>query len=511
MAVVATLWGALLVVAPAQYEVPGLIQFQVLVDGQEHTERCRGFAYAKERPRELALDGSLGEPLRLAAGRYQVRVECRDAEGGVVSVVDNVVVRSGATTHQRLSLRRGNVVVQTLRDGGRVTAEVEVLEPRLEIVVAQGRSGNELRVPAGRYQVRVRFEQEGALPCQVTRAVQVAAGRTARLTLDLSDGTLVVNALRNGKAAAGLVTLFPPGSTERLTEFATGHEALVPPGAYDLVVSLESSYDFEGKRLRKVEVLPGKARRERVAFTMGTLHVDTRLYGETVPSRVYLYLPAATDYFNFTAANQDVDLSPGRYRLRAVLDDSVSYDAARPRELGMERTVTIRVGRNERLHLNFTPGVLRVDATKNGKPEVAALTVWTSSPRQKLTGGAAGEPMTIAAGRYDIDVLYPNGRGGDLEQLKDVVIESGSETRRLVNIERGTLTLDTFDRGSRVDAEVRFYKKSSKAPSVTVRGGEAAELAPEVYEIEIAHGNKSRWVSPMRVTAGSWEVRRVEF
>jgi hypothetical protein len=511
MAVAAIAWLAARTVLPSQYELPGQLEIHVVVDGKDRTAGCRAFAYAADRPRELALDGSLAEPLRLAAGRYQVRVECRDDEGSVASVLDSVQVRSSATTRQRLVLQRGTVVVQTQRDGGRLTAEVQILEPRHGVVVASGLSGNELRVPAGRYHVRVRHEPDAGLPCQVQRELSVSAGRTARLSLDLSDGTLVVNAVRNGKPAAGLVSLFAPGRSERLLEFGTGHEALVPPGLYDVVVALESSYDFEGRRLRKVEVRPGQARRERVAFTMGTLHVETRLYGENVGSRVYLYLPGATDYFNFTASNQDADLSPGRYRVRAVLDDTVPYDAARPRELGMERSVTVRAGGSERLRLDFTPGVLRVDALKNGKPEVAALTVWTAEPRVKLTGGAAGEPMAIAAGRYDIDVLYPNGRGGDLAQLRGVVVEGGREARRQVNIERGTLTLDTYDRGSRVDAEVRYYKKSSKEPTAVARGGEAVELEPEVYEIEIVHGQKSRWVPPMRVTAGGWEVRRVEF
>jgi len=148
---------------------------------------------------------------------------------------------------------------------------------------------------------------------------------------------------------------------------------------------------------------------------------------------------------------------------------------------------------------------------KNEKPAPAALTIWNQNPRLKLTRGSAGEPIAVAAGVYEIDILYPNGRGGDLANLKNVRVETGGITQRKVNIERGNLIIDTYDQGSRVDAEVRFFKKSSKEPYVVVRGRETAELPVGVYEIEITHGSKSRWVSDMRVTAGSWETRKVEF
>ncbi|MBN2360637.1 MAG: hypothetical protein JXR83_14370 [Deltaproteobacteria bacterium] len=493
-----------------QFEAPGLFKARAIVNGRDSTDECRLYAYAEGRPQELALDAPMVDGLRLAAGAYRVRIECRTEDGPLVTWLHRVAVASNRTTARSLQLRTGAIIVQTERDGGTVYAEVAV-EGGRGAVVASGQSGNRLVVAAGSYQVRVKLSPEGTIPCQIERTIRVAAGRTARLNLDLSDGTVRFAITRNGKPASGLVVLHPANASERLIEFATGHEALVPPGRYDATVTLESSYDFEGKRVKGLEVRPGMLAKKTVAFVTGKLQAEARIQGQPVAAKVYLYLPGALDYFNFFTSGQSIDLSPGRYRLRAILDDSVPYTAARPVGLGVERSVAIRVGKSEVVGFDFTPGALIVHALKNRKPAQAALTIWTHKPRVRLTAGAANETLAIAAGVYDVDVLFPNGRGGDLVQIKGVALTAGSTVRRSVNIERGSITIDSYDRGSRIDAEIRFYKKSSKAPFAVVRGGDAAELPPGVYEIEMVYGDRSRWVSPMRVAAGSWEVRKVEF
>lgn len=492
-----------------QFEAPGVVSARAVVNGSDVSDSCRMYAYAEGRPQELALDGPLIDGLRLAAGHYRVRVECRTDDGPLVTWLHRLPIRSNKTTARTLALRTGAIIVQTDRDGGTVYADIEVIDGQ-GAVVASGQSGNRLPVVSGAYRVQVKLTGAGAIPCRIERPLSVVAGRTARLNLDLSDGSVRFAVRRNGKPASGLVVLFPAGSAERLTEFATGHEALVPPGRYDAMVTLESSYDFEGKRIKGVEVRPGALVKQTVGFVAGTLRAEARLLGEVVPAKVYLYLPSGLDYFNFFSSGQNIDLSPGRYRLRAILDDSVPYTAARPTDLGVERSVTIRAGGRESVSFDFTPGALIVSALKNGKPAQAALTVWTQKPRVRLMTGAADDTLAVAAGVYDIDVLYPNGRGGDLEQIKGVPVGTGGTVRRSVNVQRGSITIDSYDQGTRVDAEIRFYKKSSKAPFAVVRGGDAAELPPGVYEIEMVYGDRSRWVSAMRVAPGSWEVRKIE-
>ena len=51
-----------------------------------------------------------------------------------------------------------------------------------------------------------------------------------RYTPNITGRHTIASFSRNGKPASGLVVLFPASSAERLIEFATGHEALVPPG-----------------------------------------------------------------------------------------------------------------------------------------------------------------------------------------------------------------------------------------------------------------------------------------
>jgi len=492
-----------------QFEAPGVFTARAVVNGSDVSDSCRLSAYAEGRPQELALDGPMIDGLRLAAGRYRVRIECRTDDGPLTTWLHQLPVQSNRTTNRTLALRTGAIIVQTERDGGTVYADVEVVDGR-GVIVASGQSGNRLLVVSGLYRARIKLAAVSGIACRLERPLSVAAGRTARLNLDLSDGSVRFAVTRNGKPASGLVVLFPANASERLAEFATGHEALVPPGRYDAMVTLESSYDFEGKRIKGIEVRPGAEAKQTVGFVAGTLRAEARMLGESVPAKIYLYLPSGLDYFNFFSSGQNIDLSPGRYRLRAILDDSVPYTAARPTDLGVERSVTIGAGGRESVSFDFTPGALVVTALKNGKPAQAALTVWTQKPRVRLMAGAADETLAIAAGVYDVDVLYPNGRGGDLEQIKGVKLGTGGTVRRSVNIERGSITIDSYDQGTRVDAEIRYYKKSSKEPFAMVRGGDAAELPPGVYEIEMVYGDRSRWVSPMRVTPGSWEVRKVE-
>lgn len=499
--------------AASQFATPGQISLRAKIDGKDHTQDCRVAAYPLQHPEDLALDGEMREALSLAPGLYQLRVSCRLGDDELVSVIDRWQVRSGQSREKKLSLHSARLVVNTRREGARINAEIQVLDKNTGICLAKGRNGNLLHAAAGPVRLRIRYTSDKRAKKQsvVERELRLAAGRTTRLEEDLSDSILTVGVQRNGKRSSGLVTLFAPGSTESLMEFSSWTDQLVPSGTYDIEVSLDSAYDFSKKRLRKVRLAPRAHKKINRNFKVGRLQVDSQIQGVSVPSRVYLYRPGAPEYFNFADSQQAIDLAPRKYEIRVVLDDSVAYDAIRPQVLGQRRRFVIAPGQTKSLRIDFSPGYMLIQAHKNKQATPAATTLWLHHPRVKLGGAAAGDTFAVAAGRYDVEVLFPNGRGGEIVPLLGVTIKPGQTTTRQVNIQRGNLTIDTYDNGVRVDAEVRFFKKNSQAALLVVRGGEAAELAPGLYEVQIAFGKKSRWVSAMRVKPGSWDVRRVGF
>lgn len=503
---VAALAGAVLAGAP---EKPGKLEVQVKIDDDEATHRCRVYTYLEQEPLELALDGAATYPLLLAPGRYRLQVACKHKDAELRSWHKGVQVRSDKLTRQSVALVSGAVLVQCRRNGRRVDAKVEIEDAELDGLVAEGRCGNQLLVPRGAYQVHGEMPCHEGLSCTSAQPVKVSGKGTARVNLDLSDTGVKVVTLRNGSPSPGLVSLFLPGTAQRLLEHPSGERSWMPPGRYDMVVALKSSYDFEGLRLKGVELHPGQRWDKTVSFDVGSLTVDARLQGVSVGAKVYLYRPGAPEFFNLADTGVAMDLSPGRYKLRVILDESVSFDAARPQQVGQVVEAVVQQGRDARATIDFTPGVLTVNAFKNDKKAEAAVAIWLLEPRQQLTVGAAGEPIAVAAGTYDVEVTFPNGFGGDVHPLGKIEVPIGKLVTREIRVSRGSVTVDVSAGGKRADAQVRFYKPSSKKALAELRSGETAELPPGRYEVEAVLDEQRTWLE-VQVVAGKWEVRKVE-
>lgn len=499
--------------AAQDFAQPGQLFVDVNIDGRDQSQNCRTYAYPVAHPEELALDGLSANGLTLAPDTYRLRLVCKSDTGPMIKVLNKVRLRSGQNLHKKISLRRSWIIVNTSREGARLEAELSLHDSNTDVVIAKGFSGNKLLAPAGSYSLRISYasSQQADAVSQVARRVTLKSGHTLRIKQDLSDSQIRVNIRNNGQRAEGVVSLFAPGSTEPLMEFAAGTDQLVPAASYDLRVSIDSAYDFSSQGPRRIKL---KARQKKtlvVNFHLAQLSVDSQIQGVSVKAKVYLFRPGAPEHFNFAESQEPIPLSPGKYKVRVVPDDSVAYDAVRPEDYGEERTITLRSGQKQKLRVDLSPGYLLITAKKNGKASPAAVSLWLHKPKIKLGGAAAGDTLAVAAGRYDVELLFPNGRGGDVKLLKNIQVRPGKTTSRSINIERGTLTIDSYDRGVRVDAKIMFFRKNSQAPVRVVRGGEAAELPPGVYEVQMRFEGKQRWVSAMRVTAGSWDVRKVEF
>lgn len=135
--------------------------------------------------------------------------------------------RVAVTVKQNGSVASGAFEVHRLADASHGTAGE---------IVASGRSGLAVRVPAGTYDVVVRLDGAIDRPERWLRDVVVGAGRTAEVEGSFQTAVLEVRVQARGRRAAATVYVRRAGETADVATLGAGVRAVVSAGTYDIVV-----------------------------------------------------------------------------------------------------------------------------------------------------------------------------------------------------------------------------------------------------------------------------------
>ncbi len=457
--------------------------------------------------------GDVAQPFSLATGTWDVVVACPSGEGVVKKTVPLTV--KGDDIKARVAFAPGFLLVNVVRFDSPVAAEVTVLDERGR-EIAKGKERAVLPIEPGRVRVVAKLEDNGRHVLGNAATTVITKKRTD-VTVDTTDGELVVLLTDNGRKAGGVAALRQPGQKTRLVELRAGEKGQAPPGTYDLVTQLEDAHDFGEVVTRSVVISPGKAATRTVAHKTGAARPRVLVDGKPATDKVEidLYAPGATAPFNTVAAGETLKLQPGKVRMVARLLDRTLDDGT---SLSGEAMVSVPAGGAVAPTIELGAAHLDVTTTVGKVPqglEVALLAFGAEAAAAKKRSSADGTAsFLVSAGKYNVRVALVAPQGEVVTQ-KLVTLRAGARLGLKLDLDIGTANVQVFEGGVSVPAEVRFYTelkdgKPNGEPFLAVPAGTDAILPPGIYALAVKRDGKERVFSDVRVAAGRTVERTVD-
>lgn len=449
-----------------------------------------------------------GDSVEVVKGMAVTLVIACPAKEGTVRRSQRITARRNETI--KLKLAPGSIVATIDKDGTKSAGTVVVYDGN-DVEVARGADRTALPVDAGKVRVVGLVDRGGRQPIRGEAHVVVKAEQKHELTIDASDGELVVDVTDNGKAAGAVIGLREPGSPNRVLELVAGTPGAVPSGTWDVVTQLENSHDFREQLTKGVVVTPKKLTKKTIAHSTGTLTPTTQ---PATGVLVELLHPGADVAFNQLEVGVPARLSPGRYVVRATGEAALD-DGAKP-----VVTVTHTVGAGSAAKLVLQPAVATVDVEVRVGGEAAALPVSLrlpdgDAPFITKTSDAKGVVTFAVAPQKLVVSTTLTTPHGPLELTKPVTLNKGN-TRLRLDFNVGSAVVQVVDAGTAVVADVAFYERLKNGqptgePVVALKGGEEARLPPGIYVLAVKRNGEQRLFGDVRIAAGRRFERSVDW
>ena len=463
--------------------------------------------------------GDPSQPLALARGRYDALVGCECDEGVVKKAV--AFTMKDDDVHVPVVIEPGFLLVNVLRFDTPVRAEITVYDEKGRELAASKEKAFIALAP-GRVRVLAKVDDaKAARPVFGNGSAAVVARGKVEVTIDTTDGELVVLLTDNGKKAGGVAALVEPGQKTRLVELHAGEKGAAPPGTYDLVTQLDSVHDFSEVLTKNVQVFPGKTTTKSVAHRTGSVKPTVLVDGRAPPAEakidIELSTPGAPAPFNTVALGDAVRLSPGTFEIAAVRKDTTRDDGT-PAKASAK--VAVHAGEAKGLTLDLASARLDVTALLGGKPRALDVEIRApggDAPVAKKTADADGRAsFALSAGRYAVRAVL-HAPQGDVVTSHDVSLVLGSRIASRVNLDVGTAVVQVFEGGVAVPAEVRFFDadklKDGKPEGdalLSVPAGQEAFVPPGAYSLVVVRKGDTHVFSDLKVASGRTVERTVE-
>lgn len=346
---------------------------------------------------------------KLSAGRYDVLVRMSSSEPAAEALLERVRLKPGRNKDIVVDLSDGSLIARAKENRKRASGAVRVFLPDTEQRVAVGDTEQELRLPAGRYDVTVELRSAANFATQ-TKSVWVRAGKTTKVDAKFATGKLQVKVTRDRKPVDATVQLSLPLAADFFNFFEAPGPAVLTPGAYNVTVASDAAKALGTIRREGVKIRGRKTTKLTIDISQATLQVNVTKNGKPTTAIVEVREPGGGAVIA-RVAKASARLWPGRYELRAQLPDGAEkVDGPFEVALGQKLTRTIR----------FELASLRVDALRGPAPEVdARVLVYRPGAAKPLAKGRHGEALELSAGTYDIKVVA----GPDTAWKQGVVVE----------------------------------------------------------------------------------------
>ncbi len=264
--------------------------------------------------RKKAIMGETGEELSLSAGQYDVVVELRTA-ANFATKTPKIWVPPNKNTKVKASFKPGTLRVKVIQDGKPLNAVVRLSLPLAADFFNFFEAPGPAVLSPGRYSVTIEAEGAKALGRVKKGDLIVKAGRTTKVSFDLSQATLRASITKNGRATAGIVEVREPGGGKLVARIAKLGVRLWP-GRYELVAKLpDGSEKIDGP----FEVKLGEKIHRKIAFRRASLRVMAhRGPAPETAAQVLVYKPGAAKPLLKGRHGQEFELAEGTYDIKVI-------------------------------------------------------------------------------------------------------------------------------------------------------------------------------------------------
>lgn len=424
-----------------------------------------------------------------------------------------------------LVIHANNAGVRLAPDDGRVYVYTT---GSTEHLVAEGTFQQPLAIPRGRYDVRALFSRSRDQQSIWLRDTPLTAGEQAVHKIEFSAGEINIEATVGAeKTKQGQVVVYvfmPNQHDEIITSMGAGEPALLTAGAYDVrVVWAVDSEEKEIRWFHNVQVKVGLQSKLKVPFDRGSLIVHARNAGAPLePGRVLLTVYRAGDLqeqvLDSGLAGNPLDLATGLYDVRAT------FTGSHDKPSRWLRGVEIRDGAISEQTVEFSSGMVVVDAEIEGGPALSAFEVYiyyyrVGDHQQVVTYTPAGDTTILESGRYDMRALF--FRANDQPDIwrRDFAVNPGATVEHKVSFPSGKLLVRAYDHtGAELIGDNVFiyvYPASQRVKPVAVaRSGEVLILTAGEYDIRAEDTRtkaQAQWLGGIRLQAGMLSEETVSF
>jgi hypothetical protein len=487
-------------------------------EGLKYTDACTAelFRVDGESDRNAVVQtlDDLTRPFSVDNGAYHLLVSCPSTEGTLKKSLD--IAAKGKPLSIPVAMAPAFLVANVMREESEVPADVTVFDERNRIV-ASGRHKIVIPVPAGKLMVRARVDKSVSGKKRVVlgeSAAVTTVGKKATVTIDTSDGRLMLSLTTNGKPANGVGVLRIPGTLDRVGEAVAGEETPAPPGTYDIATQLYDSHDFHEIVTRKVTIASKKVTPLKINHPTGELEVsivkDKQPFASASKIEIDLYIGAAPRPFNTIALGEVARLAPGEFRARARVIGQ-TWDDGSPVE--GETLVKVKPNARAKAVIDLTPARLDVTTSLGKVARALELQVFlpgAPTPLTKRTPDDQGKAtLTLPGGTYVVRAILVAPQG-DLIVERNVTLKPGKPSVLELDLDVGTALIQVFERSVAVAAEVLFTREGDAEPSLSVAAGRPAYLLPGTYVVSTRRKGAVRAFAPIKVAAGRTVERQLD-
>ncbi|HYA43721.1 MAG TPA: VWA domain-containing protein, partial [Syntrophobacteraceae bacterium] len=478
---------------------------------------CKAYAvvYKAGSNEEKVTEGWAGAEaagFKLAPGAYDAMVEDREDAGNPSVVFREIRIEAGKTVEKVAQFPGGALKIKALMNEKPFRAYCVIYKAQEEDnekeKVTEGWIEGEstsFKLVPGPYDVVVENQEDAIRSTVNFTGVKIEAAKTVEKVADFSGGTLKVKAQRNGKPLSALCKVYRAGEAESeekavLAQVWTGGEGTaikLEPGAYDVIVENQEDANAPPVSFKGITVEPGKSVEKTADFSGGTLKVKAVRNGKPTEARCTIYQSRGEEEKEsitngWTGEEAAVfKLVPGAYEL--VVEDR--EDAGNPKV--SFPGIVIEAGKTVEKLADFSGGILKVKAVRNGKPTEARCTIYQTrgeEEKESITDGWTGEEAAVfklVPGAYELVVEDREDAGSPKVSFPGIVIEAGKTVEKLADFSGGILKVKALRNGKPTEARCTIFQTRGEEEKESITDGWTGEqaavfkLVPGPYELVV--------------------------
>lgn len=332
----------------------------------------------------------------VAEGRYDVLVTLEDPNSPKAQTfLPKVKLRKGKTNVLKADLSDGTLLVSAWVNNKKSSGSVRVFRPGSTKDVGLVETDQELRLPAGHYQVATELRETADFATR-KQMVWIRAKRIQKIKERFDIGLLSVSVVKDKKPVEATVKLSVQGAVDFFNYFSSPGTVSLSPGNYDITVASDAAGPLKKLQMKNVSIK--KRGHTKKVFDLTPASLSIKVLKNWEPAEAKLIVRHAGGGKTVEPGlGGGYRLWPGRYEILATLKNGDEQ---------LDGPFEVELGKAVKREINFKRAVLTVRAMRGQTLEPnAEVFVFKRGAGKPTSKGRSGARIEVQPGVYDIKVV----------------------------------------------------------------------------------------------------------